>query len=292
MMGGFFAVAWTDFVQAMLMFGTLVILPVVGYLELRSTGVALTVGETPWTFAAVVGGLSWGLGYFGQPHTLTRFMSMKNPDSVRVGRIIALAWAIPAFVGAIMIGLVAAKLYPTLNLPDSEQLMPHMATSLLPGWLAGVFISGAVAAMMSTADSQLLVGTSAVAEDFYRRGLKRELTPERLVMISRGVTVGLGVAGFLLAMFTEKLIFALVSYAWAGLGSSFGPALLACLYWKRTTAQGVLAGMITGGASTVIWSNVGALEGFVSVRAASFVLASIAVIVVSITTVAKTERPL
>lgn len=293
MMGGFFAVAWTDFLQAILMFATLVILPIVAYFEVTSGGgtVALAADKASWfgdktgvaAFAAAVGGLSWGFGYFGQPHTVTRYMSLADVKQVKVGRVIALAWAIPAFAGAMMIGVVGATMYAGVTFDDPEQLMPRMATDLLPGWLAGVFISGAVAAMMSTADSQLLVGTSAVAEDFYRRGLKKELSQRKLVWISRLVTIGLGVAGFVLAVASDELIFALVSYAWSGLGSSFGPALLACLYWQKTTARGVLLGMITGAASTVIWSNIDVLNDFLNVRAAAFFLASGAVVIGSLT---------
>ncbi|MEQ8279663.1 MAG: sodium/proline symporter [Deltaproteobacteria bacterium] len=293
MMGGFFAVAWTDFLQAILMFATLVILPIVAYSEITAGGgtMALAADKASWfgdktgiaAFAAVVGGLSWGFGYFGQPHTVTRYMSLADPKSVKIGRVIAISWAVPAFIGAMAIGIAGATMYAGVKFDDPEQLMPRMATDLLPGWLAGIFISGAVAAMMSTADSQLLVGTSAVAEDFYRRGLNKELTQKRLVWISRVVTIGLGLAGFVLAVVSDKLIFALVSYAWSGLGSSFGPALLACLYWKGTTARGVLWGMITGATTTVIWSNLDVLNDTLNVRAGAFVLATIAVIVGSLT---------
>lgn len=293
MMGGFFAVAWTDFLQAILMFATLVILPIVGYVELTDAGGAIAsdgprmswFGEATGlsAVALVVSGLSWGFGYFGQPHTVTRYMSLADPKQVKVGRIIAICWALPAFTGAMFIGLVGAELYPALDLADPEQLMPHMATTLLPGWLAGIFISGAVAAMMSTADSQLLVGVSAVAEDFYRRGLKKELTPARLVWISRAVTIGLGLAGFLLAVLSDDLIFALVSYAWSGLGASFGPALLMTLYWKKTTGRGVLFGMITGAVSTVIWTNIPPLQNFLDARAGAFFLALFALVVGSLT---------
>jgi len=296
MIGGFFAVAWTDVIQAVIMFGTLVILPIVALVELSDQGLSLgaglsaseslgsfTHGKTGWAAAAaIISGLSWGLGYSGQPHTVTRYMSIKKAEHIRKGRVVALAWAVPAFLGALLIGLVGLNLYPAGTFGDSEQLMPYMATQLLPGWLAGIFICGAIAAMMSTADSQLLVGTSAIAEDILHRGLGIKLSQKRLVLMSRLVTLGLGTAGFLLALYSDKLIFSMVSYAWSGLGSSFGPAILLTLHWKKCTGQGVLAGMITGAATTVIWSNIEILENAISVRVVSFVLAAIAIILFSL----------
>ncbi len=296
MMGGFFAVAWTDVIQALIMFGTLVILPIVALVELSNQGVSLaaslgaggtvaswTGGKTGWAAAAaIISGLSWGLGYSGQPHTVTRYMSIAKTDQIKKGRVVALAWAVPAFVGALVIGLVGYQLYPAGTFADSEQLMPFMATQLLPGWLAGIFISGAIAAMMSTADSQLLVGTSAIAEDILHQGMGIKMTQKRLVLMSRLVTLGLGAAGFSLALYSDKLIFSMVSYAWSGLGSSFGPAILLTLHWKKCTGRGVLAGMITGATSTVIWSNIDMLENAISVRVVSFVLAAIAIVVFSL----------
>lgn len=295
MMGGFFAVAWTDVVQAILMIGTLVVLPVVGLYELaqRDLVFGATLSASPalssWTggveglaaFAAVLGGLSWGLGYSGQPHTVTRFMAVRDEAQIRVGRIIAVAWAVPAFLGALMIGYVGLELYPPGTFADPEQLMPRMATDLLPAWLAGIFVSGAVAAMMSTADSQLLVCTSAVAEDFYRHTLKRELSPARLVALSRVVTLLVGAAGFALALTSKDLIFALVSYAWSGLGASFGPALILTLHWRKTTGRGVLFGMIVGALTTVVWSNLPVNEVLTS-RVVAFAAALAAVILGSL----------
>lgn len=292
MMGGFIAVAWTDVVQAVIMIGTLVVLPVVGLYELSqrdpATLTAVQASARSWTggatglaaFAAVASGLSWGFGYAGQPHTITRFMSIHRPDTIRVGRRVAMAWAIPAFGGAFVIGLVGARLYDVGAMADPEQLMPRMALDLLPGWLAGIFISGAVAAMMSTADSQLLVGTSAFAEDVLHRGLGWNLSPAQLVAVSRVVTLLLGLGGFFLAVTSQDLIFQLVSYAWSGLGASFGPAVIFTLHWKKTTGPGVLAGMLTGAVTTVVWSSL-PINALVHARLASFVLACVALFVVS-----------
>lgn len=303
MVGGFFAVAYTDFLQALLMLGTLVVLPLVALVEissrdleltavLQSTGTlaSLTGGKTGLAaFAAVVGGLSWGFGYSGQPHTLVRFMSVDSEASLKRGQRIALAWALPAFAGALLIGFAGAALVESGQLADSEQLMPHLAAELLPAWLAGIFISGAIAAMMSTADSQLLVGTSALAEDVLHRTFGIELSPERLVQLSRAVTLGLGAAAFGLAVTSQELILELVSYAWSGLAASFAPALILSLHWRRTTGRGVILGMITGALSTVVWSNL-AWNQVVSVRVVSFVLAAIAVVLGSLLLTPRSAR--
>lgn len=270
MMGGFFAVAWTDLIQGIIMLCTLIILPIAGIIELSESGSSIgqavsnagnnlnsfTGGQTGWAAVAVIiGGLSWSLGYMGQPHLLTRFMSIKNEGKIKHSRAIAITWAIPAFAGAMIIGLLGLSLYGQGQFKDVEEIMPYMANTLLPAWLGGIFISGAIAAMMSTADSQLLVITSSVIEDFYHKTLGKKLTDKQLLNMSRFITIAVGAFGFLVAITSEDLIFELVSYAWAGLGSSFGPALLLILFWKKITKQGVLAGMLTGCLSTIIWSN-------------------------------------
>ncbi len=299
MMGGFFAVAWTDLIQGSIMICTLVILPIIGMLEVANQGQSLNTavanaghefistvgGKTGWAAVAVIiGGLSWGLGYMGQPHLVTRFMAIKDPEKIKVARRIAYVWAIPAFFGAMMIGIVGLALYGQGHFQDVERVMPHLATTLLPGWLAGIFISGAIAAMMSTADSQLIVITSSVIEDFYHKTLKKEVSEKTLLNQSRLITIVVGLFGFLIAITSKKLIFALVSYAWSGLGASFGPALLLLLKWKKTTKQGVLAGLLTGSLVTITWSNINTLDSFITHRFAAFVLAFLAVIFVSMIT--------
>lgn len=296
MMGGFFAVAWTDLIQGIIMIGALVILPVFGFIELAKQGISFShaIGaegthfnsfvenKTGWAAAAVIiSGLSWGFGYMGQPHLLTRFMSIKSADKIKTSRTIAIAWAVPAFMGAMLIGLIGLALYGKGYYADVEEIMPHLATTLLPTWLAGIFISGAIAAMMSTADSQLLVITSSVIEDFYHKTLGKDVTEKKLLLYSRIITVAVGAIGFIIAISSENLIYELVSYAWAGLGSSFGPALLLILFWKKVTSQGVIAGMLTGSITTVIWSNIVLLENIVSVRFTSFVFAITAIYIVS-----------
>jgi sodium/proline symporter len=250
--------------------------------------ISVVGGATGWAAVSIIiGGLSWGFGYMGQPHLLARFMSIKNSDKIKISRRIAIAWAIPAFTGTILIGLVGLAIYGHGHFADVEHVMPQLAKTLLPAWLAGIFISGAIAAMMSTADSQLLVITSSVIEDFYHKTLGKDVSGKALLYLSRIITVAIGLFGFIIAVTSEKLIFSMVSYAWAGLGSSFGPALLLLLKWKRTTSQGVLAGMITGAVSTIIWSKITVLDDMISVRFVSFVLAFLAVVIISLITAKK-----
>jgi len=305
MMGGFFAVAWTDFIQGIIMIGTLVILPVIGLIEVSEAGHSLrsavhmggphyasfTGGATGLAAVSVVlGGLSWFFGYMGQPHLLTRFMAIKDGEKIKVSRRIAIAWAIPAFTGAFLIGVIGLAMFGEGYFQDVEQVMPALANNFLPAWLAGIFISGAIAAMMSTADSQLLVITSSVIEDFYHKTMKKELSNKAMLTFSRVITVLIGVFAFVIAVTSTKLVFGLVSYAWSGLGASFGPALLLLLKWKKTNWQGVLAGMITGSVITVVWSEISVLDQAISVRFASFVLAFAAVMMVSLMT-AKKRKP-
>jgi sodium/proline symporter len=188
-----------------------------------------------------------------------------------------------------MIGIVGQGTFET-TLADSEQVMPLLARALLPGWIAGLMLAGAIAAMMSTADSQLIVVTSSIVEDVYVKLLKLKSNPRTLVLISRLATIAVSVVALILAFSAEDTIFDLVSYAWAGLGASFGAPLLLALRWKRTTAAGALSGMIAGSVSNVIWKNVPALNDALDLKLASFVIALLVAIAVSLATAGKHDR--
>ena len=296
-MGGLLAVAWTDLVQGILMIGTLVILPIVGLIELSSFDVplrdlimstdsaksSLVSGFSGLAaLSVIVGGLSWGLGYFGQPHLLIRYMAIRSVKEVKKARIIAALWAIPGISGAFLIGVIGMGYFGEDFFigKDVENVMPMLAQELLPAWLAGLLISGAVAAMMSTADSQLLVSTSAISEDLGVNVLKK---PNKLLN-SRVITVFLGIFAYLVAMYSEwsgKTIFSIVSFAWSGLGSSFGPALLLALWWKGVTRKGIIAGLFTGSITTIIWGSNLYLQSIVTERFISFALAFVAIIIIS-----------
>ncbi len=284
-LGGFFAVAWTDVIQGLLMFATLVILPIVGIIELgglealrqgvtqHATGTELSWsgGKTGWAaIAAVIGGLSWGLGYLGQPHLLIRYMSLRDESQVPLARRIAYAWAFPAFFGALLLGFVGLA-FTGGGLEDPEQIMPMLALQLLPAWLAGLFLSGAIAAMMSTADSQLLVCSSALTEDLYTGAARSDA--RKMLLLSRLGTLAVSAFAFGLALASESLIYAMVSFAWAGLSASFGPLLLFVLFRRKLHPRTALIAMWTGALVTVIGQNLPALDELLSVRITSFVAA-------------------
>lgn len=268
-MGGFFAVAWTDLVQGIIMIFTLIVLPVALFIEVLGNpeiqerinatdpGIFSVTGGLAGTAAwvAVISGLSWGFGYLGQPHLLMRFKAIRSADDVRKGALIAIFWAVPAFWGAFMVGILGGWIFGAENFVDPETLMPAATKALMPAWLAGVMISGAVAAMMSTADSQLLVTSSTLSEDIFHNFICKEASQKTLVLVSRLITLGIGIFAFYLALRSEKLVFDMVAYAWSGLSASFGPPLLLALWWKRTNGFGILSGMIGGALTVIIWQT-------------------------------------
>jgi sodium/proline symporter len=304
MLGGFLAVVWTDVVQGIMMAGVAVILPIVGIMKLGGPqgfveGLAprggdfltMNAGKTgsAFIFGAMLGSLSWGFGYLGQPHLLSRYMAIKNAVQIKRGTLIAMVWTLIAYWGAPMIGLVAVGILGP-DIADPEMVMPLLARALMPGWIAGLMIAGAVAAMMSTADSQLIVVTSSLVEDAYVKLLKPGASPERLVLLSRLATLLASAVALLLAYSSSDLIFDMVAYAWAGLGSSFGPPLLLSLRWKRTTAYGVLAGMLSGTISNILWKNISVLGEGLDLKLATFVISLIFTVVVSLMTSPPRER--
>ena len=306
LMGGFFAVAWTDLIQGILMIGTLVILPIAGYFELRNADVSImnelenahlifgnhnpdiySGKEGMAALVLALGGLSWGLGYLGQPHLVIRYMAIRSSTEVSIARKIAIFWAIPGITGAFFVGIVALLYFGPeyFQTIDPEQSMPILASTLLHPVLAGLFISGAVAAMMSTADSQLLVSASAITEDFIHQYLKKDISEKSLVMISRFMIVLLGTLAYGIALYSEvtgRNIFSVVSYAWSGLGSAFGPVLVMTLWWKKTTRLGVIMGLLTGFSVTIIWANIPLLSAIMTERLSSFILAFLAVFLTSL----------
>ncbi len=268
LMGGFFAVAWTDFVQGWIMLLALVLLPLVAMSQIGGFDgmvtrinaidpqlLSLSGGRTGWNLVAgILGGFGVGLGYMGQPHLHMRYMAIRSTDDIPTARSIAMVWSVLSYGGAVLMGLVALAYFGDGHFVDPEKMMPQLALTVFPAWFAGILISGALAAMMSTADSQLLVTTSAVSEDVYHQMIDPEADQRRLVLISRIATLVIGAAGIALAQLPRS-IFDKVLFAWGGLGAAFGPALVLALWWPKTTRNGVLAGMLTGFFTVVIWDN-------------------------------------
>ncbi len=281
--GGLIAVAWTDLIQGVIMLLTLAVLPLAVLVVVGGQGglatrlaaagegyLALAPPGRSWLAeAGVLGSIAIGLGYMGQPHLVLRFMAITSAGDVRKGRTIALGWALIAFVGAVLIGVTGlAYLGPEALgeggvITDKEHLMPFLARTFMPEWLAVVMICGAIAAMMSTADSQLLSSASAISEDIYRRLLHQDASQRRLLAIGRWATLAIGVLAFILAWQMDAFVYSLVLYAWAGLGAAFGPPLLLSLWWRGTSRAGVLAGFITGTVVVIAWYNLPGLTDHV-----------------------------
>jgi len=299
LMGGFLAVAWTDLIQGLLMTAVAVVLPIAGLVAVGGPGalveklaprgadfLTLSGGKVgaAFFFGVIVGGLSWGFGYLGQPHLLTRYMAIRRTSELRQGGLIAMGWTLLSYWGAPLIGVLGvAVLGP--DLADPEQVMPLLAKALMPGWVAGLMIAGATAAMMSTADSQLLVATSTLIEDIYVRMLRPKTPAERLVLLSRLATILIASVAFVLAVLAlrgSSLIDHMVAYAWTGLGASFGPPLLLALWWKRTTRNGALVGMLAGMVTTVIWQNSETLTAFLDIKAPAVLISAATVVIVSL----------
>lgn len=299
--GGLYAVAWTDLLQGVIMIFTLAVLPLAVLVEvgglpglqqkLAAAGPHLLYpapGSTSWAAASgVLGSLAIGLGYMGQPHLVLRFMAITSPDEIRKGRVIAIVWALIAFTGAAMIGLTALAHYgpeilgPGGRISDQEQLMPMVARGFMPEWLAVIMICGAIAAMMSTADSQLLASASTVSEDIYRRLLRPDADQRRLLLVSRLATLAVGAVAFILAWRADALVYSLVLYAWAGLGAAFGPPLLLSLWWRGVSRAGVLAGFLTGTITVLMWYNIPVLKEQLYEMIPGFALSLLATVVFS-----------
>jgi sodium/proline symporter len=306
LMGGFLAVAWTDLIQGLLMTLVAVLLPVAGIIRLGGPGMlaerlavrgpeflTITGGKVghAFVFGVVVGGVSWGFGYLGLPHLLSRYMAIRKTSELRQGGLIAMGWTLLSYWGAPMIGIVGVAVVGP-DLADPDQVMPLLAKALMPGWLAGIMIAGATAAMMSTADSQLLVASSTLIEDVYVRLFRARSAPRKLVLLSRLATVLIASVAFVLAWFALRewmadaratsLIDAMVAYAWTGLGASFGPPLLLALWWRRTTRWGALAGMLGGMSATVIWKNSATLGALLDIKAGPVLISAVLVVLVSL----------
>ncbi len=269
--GGFLAVSWTDAFQALLMLIALIALPMFVLQTVEVKEIDLTIRSTG--AIGTVSLLAWGLGYFGQPHVLARFMAIKRPNELGRAKVISMSWMLVATIGAIAIGVVGSASVP--ELADPETVFIRIAELFLNPWLAGLLIAAILAAVMSTVDSQLIVASTSIVNDLlYIKNHK--LFVSRLVVI--GVAIGAGVIAFN----ENSIVLDVVAYAWAGLGASFGPALLFALFWKRTTGDSIVAGMVTGAVTTLVWHNLGANYGgvFASVyeMIPAFVLASIAIV--------------
>jgi sodium/proline symporter len=283
LMGGFFAVAWTDVFQGMLIVGILVILPIIGIIRLGGLGPIFTeVGKINTNLLSPgfgYGGLlfllfafasmSWFFGYPGQPHILTRYMAIKDEKKIWNSTIIGMTWVIISLWGAVLIGIIGLSLFKGLS--DPEKVMPLLAMHLLPEWAAGIVIAAITAAIMSTADSQLLVASSSVVEDVYHKLINPNVDQKKLVIYSRISVLLLSVIALFLAL-QGGVIYFLVAFAWGGLAASFGPLIILSLWWKGTTKIGAIAGMISGTVTVILWDKLGIANMFASFLSSELII--------------------
>jgi SSS family solute:Na+ symporter/sodium/proline symporter len=263
--GGFLAVSLTDFVQGVIMFIALVVVPVVALTQLggvAATGeqiASLDPGLLNWfegvTLIGLISSLSWGLGYFGQPHIIVRFMAIRSLEDVRSARRIGMSWMLVTVVGAVGTG-IAGFAYVSANsgsIGDPETIFIYLSQVLFHPLVGGFLLAAILAAIMSTISSQLLVASSSLTEDFYKTFVRRTARQSELVLIGRLSVLAVAVVAIVLAQDRSTSILSLVSNAWAGFGAAFGPIILLSLFWKRLTCGGALAGMLTGAFTVLFW---------------------------------------
>ncbi|MGF1583874.1 MAG: sodium/proline symporter [Bacteroidales bacterium] len=266
-LGGYVAVAYNDVVRALIMLVGLVVLPVVGVINIGGVGIMLDMLRQlnpalvdPFSLGAgvIAGFIGIGLGSPGQPHIVVRYMSIKDPSKLKYSAIYGTLWNIILGIGAICIGLVGKILIPDIgSMPDSDPEMVYLVLSsnYFGPVLYGLLVGGVFAAILSTADSQLLVVASTFVRDLYEKVIARNkvIDEQQKLYLSRAVVVFSGILALLMAYLAQDLVFWLVLFAWGGLGAAFGPALIMALFWKKTTRAGILSGMIAGTLISIIW---------------------------------------
>lgn len=295
--GGFLAVSWTDLVQGLLMAAAMLIVPIAtlnGDFSALSTELSNKnpylldiwndIKGTPLSLISIVSLAAWGLGYFGQPHILARFQATRSNKDISTARRIAVTWTAISMGGAILIGL-AGILFVDKNLAgsikDAETIFMVLVNATFHPVIAGILLAAILAAVMSTADSQLLVSSSALAEDFYKQWLRPQASSKEVIFVGRVAVVLISGLALLLAMNPESSVLGLVSYAWAGFGAAFGPVLLLSLFWQDMNRNGALAGVIVGGLTVVVWKQqTGGIFDLYEI-VPGFILASISIFVTS-----------
>ncbi|NLA68640.1 MAG: sodium/proline symporter PutP [Gammaproteobacteria bacterium] len=293
--GGFLAVSWTDTVQATLMIFALLLVPVMVIVGVGGLGEGLALVEQvdpsrlDWVGAggaiAVVSALAWGLGYFGQPHILARFMAAESLAAIPRARRIGMTWMVLCLLGSVSVGVFGIAWYaahPADAGPvaaDAERVFIALSQQLFNPWVAGVLLSAILAAIMSTLSCQLLVCSSALTEDFYRGFVRPRAGQRELVWFGRAMVLAVALLAIWIARDPDSRVLGLVAYAWAGFGAAFGPVVLLSLAWGRMTRNGALAGVLAGAATVVLWKHTGnALYEIVP----GFIAATVAIVVVSL----------
>ncbi len=298
--GGFLAVSLTDFVQGCIMLVALVLVPVVTYSlldqPLQATLTEINPEMLSWlgtgSILGIISALAWGLGYFGQPHIIVRFMSLRNVKDMPTARRIGMSWMIIAAFGSVATGLCgAAYAYQKgIVVEDPETIFLILSQLLFHPLVAGFLLAAILAAIMSTISSQLLVSSSSLTEDFYKTFVRRDAGNKELVFVGRLSVVAVALCAIYLAYNRDSSILDLVSNAWAGFGAAFGPLILFSLYWRRMNLAGAIAGMVIGAGTVLFWIyapitiNGMALSSIIYEIVPGFILACVAIVVVSMLT--------
>lgn len=297
-LGGFRAVCWTDAFQSLIQFFTIFIVPIILFGKISSAGISHVISgefvfgtffssQTENFTGEIISGLGWGLGYFGMPHILVRFMAIRSAADIRRSRIIAMSWVTISLCAAVAIGILgkaylSSQGFAYANQASAERIYLRFASELFYSWMSGILLSGILAAVMSTVSAQLLVVGSAIVNDLYMAVRKNtsEKTSVRLSRVSICIVTG---ASILLAWFPDSTVMGFVSYAWAGFGATFSPVILLSVLWKRLTLNGALAGMVLGGVSVILWESldVYSLTGYTAI-VPCFLFSTLIVVFVSL----------
>ena len=324
-LGGFLAESASDFMQAIVMISALVVVVVMGIINAGGFGAVFenaskidgfldffglanpTIGEAgeqiveggapvfgeaqPFGFLKVASALVWGLGYFGMPQVLLRFMAIRDEKELTLSRRVATVWVLISLAAAIFIGVIGRTLYPNAYLEygagHTENIFILMTTDMLPALLAGLVCAGILAAAISSSDSYLLISASAIAENVYHGVFHKKASDKNVMLVTRIILVVIMLFAMLVATGGNQVIFSIVDFAWAGLGATFGPLMIFSLFWRRTTYQGAIAGMVVGGVTAIVWNFfVSKLGGIFAVYelAPAFLFSSIAIVAVSLLT--------
>ncbi len=322
-LGGFLAESASDFMQAIVMISALSLVLILGTVSAGGIGAVLENAKsidgflnffatatptvdangiqqvvegapqfgaaTPYAAMSIISCMAWGLGYFGMPQVLLRFMAIRNEKELPFSRRIATVWVVISLFAAVMVGVIGRALYPTelLTKSGSENIFIVLSQGLLPALFAGIVMAGILAATISSSDSYLLIAASAVSKNIFQGLINKKASDKQVMWVTRGVLIAISLIGILIALDEDSVIFQVVSFAWAGFGATFGPLMLFSLFWKRTTQAGALAGMLTGGVMVFVWklviSKAGGIFAVYELFPA-FVLSCLAIVVVSLLT--------
>lgn len=299
--GGYTAVCTTDFLQGSLIFIAFIVSTLVVVFSIGGVGDSINVFKNFQELAGtelkafdgmgIISALAWGLGYFGMPHIIVRFMGIRSNSEVGKARRIGIIWMIISYIGAILIGTLGTvylkKFGITLDSVSAETVFSETMKNMYPAFIAGIFLCAILAASMSTADSQLLAASSAVSQDIFKGLIKKNAEEKEVMIISRFTVFLIALIALLLSLNPKSSIFNLVSFAWSGFGGTFGPLILLSLYWKRTTAPGAIAGLICGGITDVVWhyipASVAKIFGLYEILPA-FIVCLVVTVIVSLLT--------